>query len=481
VGEKDTRRAGDDTRQRIDRLAGGWEVPEGMSTGAAADEPPPPPPPPERAKAASRPPPPPPPRPPRPTAPPPPPAPPAVAAPSPPPAIAVAAATSAPAPEPLTIASERTDPTERDDATRVDPRGDATVLAAAERAAATAGGSLPPRAAFRRQRGWTGDVAYVATVAFRSAAARRELARLEASVETTRKARTQLLIALGAEAVGQPDLAGAAVAAARTALAAIEDERAARAGAAAAADAEADAIARTLRAELDHHRTRTAELEAELAALAGRLAPLDKEVAAVRKRGDALRATLAKQDDALRALEARCAAMRGKSERAAVEAELATVRADRVAIARDEPALAAQLDELTPRVAALEAERATVRERLAETAAAARRAQARADDELAAVAAQQKVVARDVEDLGRRRDRALSELGAELALSRPPSLAAAQARLDDADAAAAEEQRRAIELREMLDTIDRGAVARGVAILALVAFALCAVVFFLVR
>lgn len=377
------------------------------------------------------------------------------------------------------IESERADPTERDDATRVDPRGDATILAAAERAVVGAGGSLPPRASFRRQPGWTGDLSYAVTIAFRRGAARRELARRDAALEQARQARTRLLIELGAEAVGQPDLTGRALGEARTTLASLEDDRARRAGDAAAADADADAIERNLRAVIERQREVVVACDAELTALATRLAPLEREVAAVRKRGDALRATLAGQDDQLRALEARGEAMRGKSERAGVEAELAALRADRAAVARDEPALAAQLDELSPRIAALEAERDAVRERRAEAEAAVARAEARAADERGAVAAQQKVTARDVDDLARRRDRLLAAVGAEQAVERRPELAATLARLDDADADAAEEQRRAIELREMLATIDRGAVARGAAMVLLAAAALGAVLYLL--
>ena len=110
VGEKDpTRRASDDTRGRIDQLAGGWDL--GERPAAEVDAAPPPPAP--RPGSPTRPPPVPPRRE-RPSAPPPPPA-----APAAPPAAVTAAA-------PAGIVIGDDDATDADrDATRVDPRGDA--------------------------------------------------------------------------------------------------------------------------------------------------------------------------------------------------------------------------------------------------------------------------------------------------------------------------------------------------------------------
>ena len=165
---------------------------------------------------------------------------------------------------------------------------------------------------------------------------------------------------MGADGIGDPALDGAAIDAARDQLAALEEERAARAGEVAGADADAATIERNRKGELDKQAEALKAAEAELAAIAARLAPLIKEAEAVRKKGDELRATLARQDDLLRAQDAKAVAMRGKADRAAVDAEIATLRADRVAIAKDEPALAAQLAELAPRIAALEDRKSVV-------------------------------------------------------------------------------------------------------------------------
>ncbi|MBL8623758.1 MAG: hypothetical protein JNK64_20785 [Myxococcales bacterium] len=468
MGEKDpTRRASDDTRGRIDQLAGGWDLGDRppAEPDPAPAEPAPPAPAPVRSKGPTQPPPVPPRRD-RPSAPPPPP--PAAAAPAPP-----------PAPPPPIIIGGDDDATDADrDATRVDPRSDATVMAAAERATLAAGATLPVRAAFRRRRGLGGDVVYVATVLFRGAATRRELRRIEAAVDERAQARAAALIALGADGIGDPALDGAAIDAARDQLAALEEERAARAGEVAAADADAATIERNRKGELDKQAEAQKAAEAELAAIAGRLAPLVKEAEAVRKKGDELRATLARQDDLLRAQDAKAVAMRGKAERAAVDAEIATLRADRVAIAKDEPALAAQLAELAPRIAALEAERAAAQGRQADARAAAAAAGERAVDEQAAVTARKKVIERGVAELEKRRDRALRQVGEALAIARPPSQAAALARLDEVELAAAGEERRAMELREMLATVDKPALARGLAVMLLLAAVVGAALWF---
>ena len=372
--------------------------------------------------------------------------------------------------------ASREDPTDADrDETRVDPRRDAAAPASPEPAVTT----LPARAAFRRRRGLTGDVVYVGTVLFGSAAARREQRRLEAGLDGRRRDRDAALVALGADGLGEPALDDAYLVAARDALAALEEDRAARTGQIAAAEADAVAIERNKKGELERQAEAVKAIDAELTALAGRLAPLEREVEAVRKRGDALRATLAKQDDELRTLDARAVAMRGKAERAGVDAEIASVRADRVAVSRDEPVLAAELAVLSPQVAALEAERTSAQRRLAEAKAAIVAAGERAADELAAVAATRKVIDRGIAEVERQRDRALRELGERLASERPDALAAGLARVDAAERAAATDDDRARELRELLATVDRAAVARGVAVVVLTLAAIGALVWWL--
>lgn len=499
MGEKDPpRRTSDDTRARIDQLAGGWDVPARERTpedepAPAAKLPPPPPAP--RVKGPTRPPPPPPAALARPPAPPP--APPraaeaSIAAPdphAPPEDDSDAAAETLPRPKRGTAeppaAAKPARPIvieagggREGDATRVDKaKGDATILA--ERAAAAAVGTLRAPASFRKRRGWAGDVLYVGTVLFGGASARRELARLEQAIERGREARRGRLIALGADGVGEPSLDDPRVEEAREALAQIEEDRSERAGQAAAAEADVAAIQRSERGEVERRTQEVKDLEAELAKIGARLAPLEKEAQAIRKRGGELRATLAGLDDRIRETEASLVSVRGgKVERAGVEAELATLRADRVAVARDEPALAAQLDAISPRIASLEAERTRANEKLAEARAAIGAAAERATDELGAVQAAKRVIDRGLGDLEKRRDRALAALGEHFAIERPAALAVPLAALDEADLAIATDERRAMEVREMLGSVDRGAFARGMLVLLLVAGAIAAFAWF---
>lgn len=468
MGEKDpSRRASDDTRQRIDDLAGGWDLP-GRTPAEEPPKPKPPAPPPPRTKGPTRPPPSPPPT-------PSPPAPPAASGatappPAPPGSAARAQRPSAPPPTPpapVVIGHESFDDP-RDDATRIDPAPPTHTAAGSQAKAAPA--TLRAPATFRRRPGWSGDVAYVFTVLFGGASARRELARVEEAIEQGRLLCEQRLIALGADGIGEPSLDDEHLTRARDDLAAIEEDRSAKAGQAAAADADVVAIERNQKGEIEKQTLEAKAIEAELAGIAERLAPLEKDHAALRKRGAELRATFARIDDQIRQVEGKAAAARGdKADRAGVEAELATLRADRAAVARDEPALAAQQDQLEPRIAALRAERHRASRRLADARAAIIAAGERAADELHAVKAQRKVIDRGLGELEKRRDRALGRLGEHLAAERPPGLSTPLAALDEAEDACAADERRAAALREMLASVDRAAVARGVAILVAIA------------
>ena len=321
-------------------------------------------------------------------------------------------------------------------------------------------------ASFRRRPGLFGDFLYVFTVLFGKASARRELARLEAAIDQGRILCEQRMIALGADGIADPSLDDDHLAEAREALTALEEERSARAGRAAAAEADLAAIKRNERGEIEKQTAECKAIETALAELAARLAPLEKQAIALRRRGDELRATLATIDDQIRTLEAKLVAARGgAADRAAFEAELATLRADRVAVAKDEPVLAAQHDELDPQIAGLIAERNRATRRLADARAAITAAGERAADEIGAVQAARKVLDRGLGDLEKRRDRALGALGEHLAAERPAGLVSALAALDDAEKACVLDERRATELREMLASVDRGAIARGVAIL----------------
>ena len=482
VGDKDRRRAGDETRQRIDGLAGGWDVP---GTGGEEEKPVPvaatPPPVPARPKRASAAPPPvPPPRPKPPTPAPPAPAPPRASS-----GIGhddVTAREEKLDPETLRADTARGDSTaasvfdttlgstgddERDDATRIDPRPPtaATTTGASGRHAPT--GSVRAIASLPRRRGLGGDIGYVWTVLFGVTRSRRELTKVEAQLAVQRAKRKKRLIELAARVLADDDQKLAGVAGARERLAAIEDERARQAGQAAAAETEGAAARRDHESETKRLNGDIAAIDAELAELDKKLVPLEREAQVARKKATELQATLDRIAGKIASTEASLVTVKGaRADRAAVEAELATLKADRVAVQRDEPALAAELDALLPRIAELEARRAAARERLEATRTELTASAERLVERLGVVGAHQKVIDRALAETQTARDRALTDLGEHLVIERPRSLGRDLADVDAIDADIAGGERRIMELHEVLGSIDKGAVARGIAVMA---------------
>lgn len=530
VGDKDRRRAGDDTRARIDDLAGGWDAPgSGGGDGEGDDAPapvkttppptpatpaprtkppsapPPPPPPAARAKKASAPPPTPPAKPAPPSAKPPAPKAKATPAPAPPPRAPsgighddVTAREDKLDPETLradtargeTVASvfdttlgvtdgDRDDARD-DDATRIDERPpEARTGASSGRHAPT--GSVRAIASLPRKRGLGGDIRYVWTAFFGVARSRRELAKVEAQLTTQRAKRKKRLIELAARVLADDDQKLPGVAEARERLAEIEEERARQAGQAAAAETEATAARRDHENDTKRLNGDIATMETEIAELDKKMIPLEREAQAARKRATELKTTLDRIASKIASTEASLVKVKdGRTDRAGVEAELATLRADRVAVQRDEPAIAAEIDALMPRIAELESRRAAARDRLESTRTELTASAEHLVERLGVVGAHQKVIDRALAGSQAARDRALAELGERLGLDRPRSLGRDLADLDAIDVDIAGDERRVMELHEVLGSIDKGALARGIAVLATAFLAAAALTLWLV-
>jgi hypothetical protein len=358
-------------------------------------------------------------------------------------------------------------------------RGDPTALDpefAQADASAARRGKLRPAAKLRRKRGLAGDVTYVFTALFGVRRTRRELADLEIRQQTRQASRGRHLVTLGRTAVIADALVHPALSEAAARLDGIEDERSQHAGQVAAADSDLDRIRRD-RTEAQHrYAAAIAEVDAELADVAKRLEPLDKEVAVVGKRADALREALGRIDRQIAATEASLVSVKGpKAEFAAVQAELATLKADRKAVQRDEPVIAAELDTLNPRIAAIKGARAAAVERRAKLDRDEADDKRRIDELVEALKAKRKVVDRAVGDAEATRDRILLELGERLYLDRPSQLEAQLSPIDDIDAELGDAERRIDELREILSNVDRQKLARGAAVIALVVLAVAAV------
>jgi chromosome segregation ATPase len=268
----------------------------------------------------------------------------------------------------------------------------------------------------------------------------------------------------------------AALGAARDQLASIEEERSQHAGHVVAADAELSRVGRDREARAKQYVTDLAALDAELTAVTRKLEPLDKEASAIRKRGIDLHEALRRIDEKIAATEASLDSVKGgKLDRAQIQAEIATLRADRKAIQADEPVIAGQLDTVNPRIAALEAQRGEAQRRRAELEISERDDQRRVEELLAAIGAKRKVVDRAAGDAEALRDKLLFQLGERLHVDRPDDLIAELAPIDEIDLELGSADRRIMELREILASVDRWKLARGIALLAVLVAAVTAI------
>lgn len=370
----------------------------------------------------------------------------------------------------------------RDDATSVDPstvrfeRGDPTNLGDNNNAAANAmsrvhtkAGRLRTVAALRRQRGIFGDVRYVATAVFGVRHARRELEELEAKQVARQLERRKHMLILGRTAVVSDGFDHPAIGPARDQLGGVEDERARHRGQVVAADSELERVTRDRQSHAMQFSTDLASINGELAELTKRLEPLLKEQIQVTKRGAELRDQLRRIDAKIQETTASLVSVKGpKQDPAGIQAELATLKADRVAVQRDEPKIASELDALNPRIAAIEAKRTESQKRHADITKAEEDDKRRTEELLSAIGAKRKVMDRAAGDAETLRDKILFELGERLYVDRPDDLGPQLAPVDAIDLELGTHDRRVMELREILSSIDKAKLARGILVIVLV-------------
>lgn len=363
-----------------------------------------------------------------------------------------------------------TRPFERGDPTAINERGDATELQGHNASSMIrAAGRLRPSAALRRKRGVMGDVFYVFTALGGVRRSKRELAELEHRREVRQNSRRRHLVTLGRTAVISEGFDHPALAKAREALAAVEEERSQHAGAVAASNAELERVRRDREANAKTFVEEKAKVEAELAELAKKLAPLEKEAAAAKKKAAELREQLMRIEKKLAETEALLVSVKGeKMDKAQIHADIATLKADRKAVQKDEPVIAAELDALLPRIAAIEAARADAEKRKKELEDGEALDQKRTAELLEALGAKRKVVERASAEAEAARDKVLFDLGERLYVDRPILLGAQLAPIDEIDLELGEDDRRIMELREILSNVDRWKLARGIAVIVLV-------------
>ncbi|MDQ3335337.1 MAG: hypothetical protein M4D80_09245 [Myxococcota bacterium] len=367
---------------------------------------------------------------------------------------------------------ERGDPTLGPDATSIDPPGVG---------GAGAGGKLRTQAALRRKRGIGGDVKYVATAVLGVRRARRELGELELQQATRQKSRARHLLTLGRAAVGSEGYDHPALNKAREMLAIVEDERSQHTATVTAADSELMRV-RTDRAEkAKAYAEAITNIDTELAEVTKKIEPLEKEVVSASRKAAELHDSLRRIDAQIAQTEASKVNVKSqKLDPASIQAELATLKADRLAVTRDEPRIAAELDALNPRIAALDARRSDARKRRIEIDDEEKKDQGRAQELLAAIGAKRKVVDRAAADAEQMRDKVLLELGERIYVDRPTSMQFELAPVDAIDVELGVTDRRLMELKEIIGSVDKLKLARGIAVIVLALSAVGAFVWWLI-
>lgn len=359
-----------------------------------------------------------------------------------------------------------TRPFERGDPTTVgDGRGDETEIQGPS-AGRASGGKLRTISALRRKRGLMGDVFYVSTALFGVRRSKTELVALEQRREARTAERRRHLVTLGRTAVISDSFDHPAVGKSREALGSVEEERSKHAGAVAASDTELDRVKRDRENKSKQYAISHSEVMAELTELGKKLEPLVKEAAAAKKKAAELRDSLARIDRKLAETEALLVSVKGeKMDKAQINSDLATLKADRKSVQRDEPKIAAELDALNPRIAAVDAARADAEKRKKELEEGEALDQKRTAELLEAIGAKRKVVDRATAEAEAARDKVLFELGERLYVDRPKLLSAQLSPIDAIDLELGEDDRRIMELREILSNIDRWKLVRGIAVI----------------
>jgi hypothetical protein len=369
-------------------------------------------------------------------------------------------------------------PGREDDATTIEPPASLAGKLAAPSHVVRAMREAPT---LPRAKGVLGDLRYVLTVISGVRRAKQDLIEVEDEITTLKADRASRLADLGRSAISDDRFDQTAVRSSRDVLYDIEDRRSRHAGAAAAADAELDAIERAREADVRKAADEIAAAEKDIARLDEELGPLERDAAAARKRAAQVKSTLASIDSRITAAKASLVSVKGpQKDPGAIEAELATLRADRQAVSRDEPAIAAELDGLLPRIASLQAARADAAARITAARNLEIEAKGRSTDQVAAVQARRRVESRAAADAKTASERALIELGERLYVERPDDLTIRLGAVDKQDVAIATAQRKAIELRELIGSVERGALLRGAAYWLLLLAAVTALVLLLV-
>lgn len=370
-------------------------------------------------------------------------------------------------PEPVVTAQK---PGREEDATELmidlpaglrDVRGDATELMT-DRAAPSMVGS-PTAPTLPRERGVFGDVRYVYTVLNGVTEARGELSHVREKLEEERALRDDRLLQLAREAAADPALELPSVKQARDRLAGIEEERSRDAGILASVESES---AQLTREHGEAHESRMAEIaehEVQRAEIEQKLVPLEQRLAHAGKQGDELRSALDALDEQIRRLEAKIAS--GKGDATATQARLASMRAEREAVARDTPDPSRDANRAMPTIKRMRIQRDKVQAEIDGLRQRDQDSGARLEAALNELRQQKADKERAVHRADQARNDLLRGLGEKLCLERPERLSLLLRRVDHHDVQIATMERRAMELEDLVQGVDRSKLVRGLLIL----------------
>jgi chromosome segregation ATPase len=319
------------------------------------------------------------------------------------------------------------------------------------------------------RRGPLGGMVYAIGAALSLRSCRRELDTVEDKLKKEREERRERLMELARQAIADPDVDASVVMRAREILVEIEDRRSRKAGAAAASESEIDSVRAERERTAAKHREEVADVDDEIATAAKELEPLERRLAEARRRAGALQGQLRMVDARIKRVESDLLASRAVAGTPVeLEADLAALRAERQAIAREQPELSDAIADLEPQIAGVKASRAELAARRDELVEMENASRLRFEERVAAIRARKAVDDREVADVARERNSALRELGEVLHGDRLAPLIPRLRGLDQHEEAIATLERRAIELKDKILRVDRATMWRGFALLGVV-------------
>jgi peptidoglycan hydrolase CwlO-like protein len=344
-------------------------------------------------------------------------------------------------------------------------------------ASGNATGSVRLPDSLPRKSGITGDIAYLFRVWAKNRSSKIEMARLATLIASEKETRNLKLLQVARQAIGDDRNDQTLVGRARVSLLEIEERRSLHAGRVAAADEKMSALGRHRSTKHEHRIEEGEALRNEVETINASLEPLQTRAANARKRTTEHRKQLKNLDEKIRQEEASLVAVAGPADKAAVHASIASLRAERDTVAADEPMLAAEVDDLDPKISSLISTRSGLADKIVALDQERELDEVRVKEKEEAVKASRTVESRAVDDQANKRQDALLELG-EALHNKPVEDAPRVSSIEKHDLEIGTLERRRLELKELMSSVEYLPMIRGGIWLVLAALAIGGAVFF---